>query len=75
MTQQTITKTPGKTLLELMLERKLGLPGVTTFDLGDPLERDEQFTNCSNYLQYRKKLVTSSIQPENFNQPVPVNDN
>ena len=77
MTHRNTSKTRGKTLVELLLGRKVGLPAVTDFYLCERVLFKP--TNSSSTVPptfiIRKWINTSFIQPDNSNNTVLVSDN
>ena len=76
-THRKISKTRGKTPVELLLGRKVRLPAVTNFDLCERVlfKPTNSWTTVPATFIIRKGNSTSFIQPENSNKTVLVSDN
>ena len=77
MTHRNTSKTRVKTLVELLLGRRVRLPAVTDFDLCERVlvkPTNSSPTVPATFI-IRKRMNTSFIQPENSNKTVLVSDN
>ena len=77
MTHRNISKTRSKTLVELLLGRRVRLPALADFDLCEPIlfKANEKTNTVPATFIIRKGLNTSFIQPENSARTILVSDN
>ena len=77
MTHRNTSKTRGKTLVELLLGRKIRLPAVTDFDLCERVlfKPTNSSPTVPATFTIRKGMKTSFIQLENSNKTVLVSGN
>ena len=76
MRHRNTSKTRGKTPVELLLGRKIGLPAVTDFDLCERVlfKPTNSLATVPATFIIRKGMNTPFIQPENSNKTVLVSD-